>query len=94
MAGFAFFPFCDDGARGSVAEVAGLEYSSGKTAEVVGKPSADFFAAALRDVGGQVRGEEQPVPRIRAAPTQPKHPNRMHTCIASGQHENTGKSPE
>lgn len=31
--------------------VAALEYASGREAEVVGKPSAEFFALALRDLG-------------------------------------------
>ncbi len=32
--------------------VAGLEFASGKSARVAGKPSPDFFQAALRSIGG------------------------------------------
>lgn len=42
----------DEGLRLDIgAFVAGLEYSSGKTARVLGKPSADFFALALDSMG-------------------------------------------
>ena len=36
--------------------VAGLEYATGRTAEIAGKPSARFFAAALAALGGPAAG--------------------------------------
>lgn len=36
--------------------VAGLEYASGKTATVLGKPSPDFFAMALSSLGADIAG--------------------------------------
>jgi ribonucleotide monophosphatase NagD (HAD superfamily) len=41
-------PLLDSGAF-----VAGLEYAAGVEAEVVGKPSAAYFAAALAELGAQ-----------------------------------------
>jgi len=35
--------------------VAGLEYATGKTAEVIGKPSKEFFSLALKDMGASAK---------------------------------------